>query len=93
MKFGQKLKEDVKMEEMISKEEPKDLNSLAFSITKNPTGGYALVTVKYNPITMLAEVAEVKRVADSREEAEYYFRVAVGNYLGELEARSWIKFI
>ena len=91
MKFGQKPKEEI-VEPVIMKEpvkeEPKDLNSLAFSVTRNPAGGYALVTVAYNPITMLAEVQEVKRVADSREEAEYYFRVAVGNYLGELEARS-----
>lgn len=85
--------EEVKIEhpdynEVVSVEEPQDLNSTAFSLTRNPEGGFALVTVKYNPITMLAKVETVKKVADSREEAEYYFRVAVGEWFGAEELKS-----
>lgn len=95
MKFGQKAKEEMSNTQPIAYEpvslkveEPADLNSTAFSVTRNPNGGFALVKVAYNPVTMLAKVVEVKRVSDNREEAEYYFRVAVGEYLGNLEANS-----
>jgi hypothetical protein len=101
MKFGQKPK-NLTQEELDSGiqslkrgpvsekevEEPKDLNSLAFSVTRNPNGGYALVTLNYNPVTMQSKVSEVKRVSDNREEAEYYFRVAVGEYFAKMEANS-----
>lgn len=91
MKFGQQKTELEVSEKEANKtetEEAKDLNSLAFSLTKHPEGGFALVTVKFNPVTMQAEVESVKKVSDSREEGEYYFRVEVGQYFADMELKS-----
>lgn len=94
MKFGQKNKEqstvvdlsDSNVQLDLEVTEPLvDLNSTAFSMTRHPEGGFALVTVKYNPVTMQAQVQEVKRVSDNREEAEYHFRVKVGEYFASQE--------
>lgn len=69
-------------------EEPVDLNSTGFSMIQHPEGGFALVTLKFNPVTMLAKVEEVKKVSESRMAAEDAFRMAVGQYFGEQEAKS-----
>lgn len=90
IKLGNKdlLEPNFDKEEVKVVEEPQDLNSTAFSITNHPEGGFALVKIKYNPVTMASKVETVKKVADSREEAEYYFRVEVGTYFAELQAKS-----
>lgn len=96
MKFGQSKKEEPKQLEHIDYEnssvsvepEPEDLNSTAFSLIKGPESGFSLVTLKFNPITMQAKVVDVKKVADSREEGEYHFRVEVGAYFASQEAKS-----
>jgi hypothetical protein len=69
-------------------QESQDLNSTAFSLTRHPEGGFALVEVKFNPVTMLAKVSSLKKVSDSREEAEYYFRVRVGEFFANEESKS-----
>lgn len=65
-----------------------EYTSQAFSITNHPEGGYALVEIDYNPVTMHAKVKEVKKVGDSRADAEEYFRIRVGNYFAEIQAKS-----
>lgn len=100
MRFGQNKKEEAKVVSVTTtpieakgiltdiREEPVDLNSTAFSVTNHPEGGFALVEVKFNPVTMQAKVESVKKVSDSREEAEYYFRVKVGEYFADMERKS-----
>ena len=70
------------------KAEPADLNSTGFSLIRGPESGFSLVTIKFNPITMEAKVESVKKVSDSREEGEYYFRVKLGEYFAGQESRS-----
>ena len=93
MKFGENKKQQVqhieydKVKESVV--EPLDLPSSAFSMIRHPdNNGFALVTVKFNPVTMEAKVEEVKKVGENREDAEFSFRVRVGEYFSEQESRS-----
>lgn len=62
-------------------------NSQTFGLVRNLDGsqGWSLVTLKFNAKENKAVVDEVKKVSDSREEAEYYFKVAIGTMFMELK--------
>lgn len=64
-----------------------DLTNESFSLIRNPDGstGWTIVTVIYNPITTEAKVVELKKVGDSREDAEYAFKVMVGKYFAKVQ--------
>lgn len=68
-------------------EDPPEYTSKAFSLGRHPEGGFAVIIVDFNPVTMHAKVNEVKRVGDSREEAEYHFKIMVGQFFADQEGR------
>jgi hypothetical protein len=91
MRFGEKptvKKETTQPVTSLPEETVEDLNSTAFSLIRGPESGFSLVEVKFNPITGNAKVESVKKVSDSREEGEYYFRVKVGEYFADQERKS-----
>jgi 4-hydroxy-3-methylbut-2-en-1-yl diphosphate synthase IspG/GcpE len=64
-----------------------DLMHTGFSMIKHPESGYAIVTLKFNPVTLQAKVDKVDKVADNRADAEYYFKIKVGEWFAEQEAK------
>lgn len=69
-------------------EEPADLNSTGFSMIRHPEGGFAIVILKFNPVTMLAKVDNISRRIESRMETEDEFKMIVGRYFAEQESKS-----
>jgi hypothetical protein len=65
-----------------------DLTSTAFSMIKHPESGFALVTVRFNPITLQAKVDNVERIGDNRQDAEYHLKVKIGQYFAQQESQS-----
>lgn len=63
------------------------MNSKAFGLVRNLDGtqGWSLVTLNFDAKSETAKVSEVKKVSDSREEAEYYFKVACGHMFMDLK--------
>lgn len=95
MKFGERKKMDNKIEPIeyakvgeLPVTEDADLNSTGFSLIAHPEGGFAMVTIKFNPVTMLAKVEEVRKTGSSRMEAEDEFKMTVGRYFVEQELKS-----
>lgn len=97
MKFGSEKfgsKKDVKAEPVPYEEvkpevkEEVPMTGTGFSLMRGTNGGFSLVKLAYNADTKEAKVLEVKKVADSREEAEYYFRIAVGEWMASEELNS-----
>lgn len=92
-KSGQftKKEETVNNEEitMATVEELPEYTSQAFSMVRHPdNNGFALVTVAFNPVTMEAKVTEVKKIGENRDEAEFYFKVRVGEFFANQESKS-----
>ncbi len=80
------VKDDEK-QEVVS--EVPEYTSQAFSMVRHPdNNGFALVTVAFNPVTMEAVVTEVKKVGENREDAEFAFKVRVGDFFANQESRS-----
>jgi hypothetical protein len=95
MKFGERKKmEQAKIEPIdyskpeLPVTESEDLTSTGFSMIKHPEGGFAIVTLKFNPVTMQAKVEEVRRTGPSRMDSEDAFKMAVGNYFADQEMNS-----
>ena len=71
------------------KETPVEYTSQGFSMIRHPdNNGFALVTVAFNPVTMDAKVTEVKLISENRDDAEFYFKVRMGEYFSEQQSRS-----
>ena len=68
---------------------PVEYTSTAFSMIRHPdNNGFALVTLAFNPVTLDAKVTEVKLVSENRDDAEFYFKVRMGEYFSEQQSRS-----
>ena len=69
------------------KEEP-EVSSMpleAYSVARNPNGGWAVVKVGFNLADNTAKVLEVKPVSQSRTEAEFQFKIDVGHYFEKMD--------
>ncbi len=104
MRFGEsKKKEETKVsgtsggagspakvvEEHYSAEIPIEYTSQAFSMVRHPdNNGFAFVTVAFNPVTMDAKVVEVKKIGENRDDAEFFFKVRVGEFFANQESKS-----
>jgi len=93
MKFGERKKmleaerEDKESQVTEKSEDFSDLTSTGYSLIRHPESGFAVVVLKFNPVTMKATVKEVRKVSDNRTDAEFYFKVEVGNYFAEQESK------
>ncbi len=73
----------------LGSEAPIEYTSQAFSMVRHPdNNGFALVTVAFNPVTMDAKVIEVKAIGNNREDAEFTFKVRVGDFFANQESKS-----
>lgn len=97
MAFGSKNKKneevsssvenEVKVEEVKIEEVP-EYTSKAFSMGRHEAGGFAVYTLVFNPITGEAKVSDILRTGESRSDVEYHLRIAIGNYMAEMESKS-----